>query len=430
MSEKLPISRFQRDLTDSTVLRNLGVAFGHTVLACDSLARGMAKIGVGTAAIDADLDAAWEVLAEPVQTVMRRHGIAEPYEQLKALTRGKAITKDVLHEFIRGLAVPAAERDRLLALTPRALRRAGGDAGAERGRRGRSATRPRRRATATTSAAMSFVAALARAERVNRSLLCVGLDPDPARFPGAMKGDAARIFEFCAAIVDRTKDLVIAFKPQIAYFAAHGAEAQLERLIAYIHDTAPDVPVILDAKRGDMAIDRRAVRARGLRPLSGRRGDAVAAARLRFDRALPALRRQGRDPALPHLEPRRRRPAGPAPRLRRARLRADRPARRERLEQRRPDRPRRRRDLPGRDRPRARDRADAAAAHPRHRRAGRRCRQRRCARAGAAAPSGRPAPIIVSSSRAVLYAGSGADYAEAARAAAEAARRELAAALT
>jgi adenylosuccinate lyase len=80
----------------------------------------MAKIGVGTAAIDADLDAAWEVLAEPVQTVMRRHGIAEPYEQLKALTRGKAITKDVLHEFIRSLAIPAGERDRLLALTPRA----------------------------------------------------------------------------------------------------------------------------------------------------------------------------------------------------------------------------------------------------------------------------------------------------------------------
>ena len=78
MSEKLPISRFQRDLTDSTVLRNLGVAFGHAVLACDSLERGMAKLGVGTAAIDADLDAAWEVLAEPVQTVMRRHGIAEP----------------------------------------------------------------------------------------------------------------------------------------------------------------------------------------------------------------------------------------------------------------------------------------------------------------------------------------------------------------
>ncbi len=119
MSEKLPISRFQRDLTDSTVLRNMGVAFGHTVLALDSLARGMAKLGADPAAIHADLDAAWEVLAEPVQTVMRRHGIATPYEQLKELTRGKAITKDALHAFIRGLAIPAAERERLLAMTPR-----------------------------------------------------------------------------------------------------------------------------------------------------------------------------------------------------------------------------------------------------------------------------------------------------------------------
>ena len=119
MSEKLPISRFQRDLTDSTVLRNVGVAFGHTLLALDSLARGLAKLGVGRAAIDADLDAAWEVLAEPVQTVMRRHGIANPYEQLKALTRGKAIGKDALHAFIRGVALPAEARERLLALTPR-----------------------------------------------------------------------------------------------------------------------------------------------------------------------------------------------------------------------------------------------------------------------------------------------------------------------
>jgi orotidine-5'-phosphate decarboxylase len=99
---------------------------------------------------------------------------------------------------------------------------------------------------------MSFLAKLAEAERANRSLLCVGLDPDPARFPDGMRGDPARIFEFCAAIVEQTRNLVIAFKPQIAYFAAHGAEAQLERLIAYIHDTAPAVPVILDAKRGDM----------------------------------------------------------------------------------------------------------------------------------------------------------------------------------
>jgi adenylosuccinate lyase len=119
LSEKLPISRFQRDLTDSTVLRNMGVALGHCLLGYDSLARGMAKLGVGRAAIDADLDDAWEVLAEPVQTVMRRHGIENPYEQLKALTRGKAITKEGLHAFIAGLAIPEAERQRLLALTPR-----------------------------------------------------------------------------------------------------------------------------------------------------------------------------------------------------------------------------------------------------------------------------------------------------------------------
>ena len=99
---------------------------------------------------------------------------------------------------------------------------------------------------------MKFTEQLARAEQANRSLLCVGLDPDPARFPSPMRGDPARIFDFCAAIVDATRDLVIAFKPQIAYFAAHRAEAQLERLVAHIHATAPDVPVILDAKRGDI----------------------------------------------------------------------------------------------------------------------------------------------------------------------------------
>ncbi|MEO6362961.1 MAG: adenylosuccinate lyase [Caldimonas sp.] len=119
LSDKLPLSRFQRDLTDSTVLRNMGVALGHCLLGVDSLARGMAKLGVGHAAIAADLDDAWELLAEPVQTVMRRYGIANPYEQLKALTRGKAITRDGLHAFIAALAIPAAERDRLLAMTPR-----------------------------------------------------------------------------------------------------------------------------------------------------------------------------------------------------------------------------------------------------------------------------------------------------------------------
>jgi orotidine-5'-phosphate decarboxylase len=99
---------------------------------------------------------------------------------------------------------------------------------------------------------MNFIAQLHAAERLNDSLLCVGLDPEPAKFPGAWKGDASRIYDFCSAIVDATKDLVIAFKPQIAYFAAHRAEDQLERLMAHIKRTAPHVPVILDAKRGDI----------------------------------------------------------------------------------------------------------------------------------------------------------------------------------
>jgi orotidine-5'-phosphate decarboxylase len=99
---------------------------------------------------------------------------------------------------------------------------------------------------------MSFLAKLDSAERANRSLLCVGLDPEPARFPGEWRGDVSRIHDFCAAIVDATRDLVIAFKPQVAYFAAHRAEDQLERLLAYIRRVAPDVPVILDAKRGDI----------------------------------------------------------------------------------------------------------------------------------------------------------------------------------
>jgi orotidine-5'-phosphate decarboxylase len=99
---------------------------------------------------------------------------------------------------------------------------------------------------------MNFINILRQAERQNGSLLCVGLDPDPARFPGQWRGDASKIFEFCAAIVDATADLVIAFKPQIAYFAAHRAEDQLERLMAHMRAVAPQVPVILDAKRGDI----------------------------------------------------------------------------------------------------------------------------------------------------------------------------------
>jgi adenylosuccinate lyase len=118
MAEKLPISRWQRDLTDSTVLRNIGVALGYCVLAYDSCLRGLNKLEVNPARIAEDLDATWEVLAEPVQTVMRRYGIENPYEQLKELTRGKGISKEALHEFIAGLAIPQPARDRLLAMTP------------------------------------------------------------------------------------------------------------------------------------------------------------------------------------------------------------------------------------------------------------------------------------------------------------------------
>ena len=118
MSEKLPISRWQRDLTDSTVLRNIGVAFGHTILAYDSTLRGLNKLEASSEKLAEDLDNAWEVLAEPVQTVMRRYGIENPYEQLKALTRGKGIAKDDMQTFIRGLAIPQDAKDRLLAMTP------------------------------------------------------------------------------------------------------------------------------------------------------------------------------------------------------------------------------------------------------------------------------------------------------------------------
>jgi adenylosuccinate lyase len=118
LSEKLPVSRLQRDLTDSTVLRNIGVGFGYTLLAYDSCLRGLNKLEVNPARLEADLDANWEVLAEPVQTVMRRYGIENPYEQLKELTRGKGISKAALQEFINGLAVPQEAKDLMLAMTP------------------------------------------------------------------------------------------------------------------------------------------------------------------------------------------------------------------------------------------------------------------------------------------------------------------------
>ena len=118
LSQKLPISRWQRDLTDSTVLRNMGVALGYAVLGLDSLARGLDKLEVNADALAADLDKAWEVMAEAVQTVMRRHGLPEPYEQLKAFTRGQPMTQALMQGFVAALALPADEKARLLSMTP------------------------------------------------------------------------------------------------------------------------------------------------------------------------------------------------------------------------------------------------------------------------------------------------------------------------
>ena len=118
LSEKLPISRWQRDLTDSTVLRNMGVALGYAVLAYQSMQTGLGKLEINIAAIAADLDNSWEVLAEPIQTVMRRYGLPQPYEQLKNFTRGAAMTRELMQGFISGLEIPEEEKQRLLAMTP------------------------------------------------------------------------------------------------------------------------------------------------------------------------------------------------------------------------------------------------------------------------------------------------------------------------
>ena len=118
LSDKLPVSRLQRDLSDSTVLRNMGVAFGYSLLAYDSCLKGLSKCEADRARISGDLDDAWEVLAEPVQTVMRRYAVPNAYEQLKDLTRGKSITRDGLMQFIAGLEIPGPERARLRAMTP------------------------------------------------------------------------------------------------------------------------------------------------------------------------------------------------------------------------------------------------------------------------------------------------------------------------
>ena len=118
LADKLPISRWQRDLTDSTVLRNVGVAMGYAALAYQSMSTGLGKLEIDPEALEADLDASWEVLAEPIQTVMRRYGIQGAYEQLKAVTRGKTVRKEDLHKLINSLAIPETDKARLLAMTP------------------------------------------------------------------------------------------------------------------------------------------------------------------------------------------------------------------------------------------------------------------------------------------------------------------------
>jgi adenylosuccinate lyase len=118
LAQKLPISRWQRDLTDSTVLRNLGTGIGHVLIALDSLKRGIGKLEVNTDAMSADLEHNWEVLAEPIQTVMRRYGVEQPYEKLKALTRGQKIDAQAVREFVEALEIPAAAKQELVKLTP------------------------------------------------------------------------------------------------------------------------------------------------------------------------------------------------------------------------------------------------------------------------------------------------------------------------
>ena len=118
LSAKLPISRWQRDLTDSTVLRNLGVGFAHSLIAYEATLKGLGKLEINPARLDEDLDHAWEVLAEPIQTVMRRYNIEKPYEKLKALTRGKAMTPEVIKNFVESLDIPEQAKAELMALTP------------------------------------------------------------------------------------------------------------------------------------------------------------------------------------------------------------------------------------------------------------------------------------------------------------------------
>ena len=234
---------------------------------------------------------------------------------------------------------------------------------------------------------MGFHAKLKTAWEASQSMLCVGLDPDPARFPASFQANTEAIYEFCTAIVDATADTVCAFKPQFAYFAAQRAEPELERLCTYIRETYPDVLLILDAKRGDIgptaeqyareAFDRYGADAVTVNPVP----------RHRLDRAVPALRRARGVRAVPHIEPGRRR-LPIARRRGRAALRPRRPAGRNGVERDRRMRAGGRRDLPRRARHRAIDRRRPAGARSGRRRPGRRHRRDRRRRSDAPMASG------------------------------------------
>ena len=264
---------------------------------------------------------------------------------------------------------------------------------------------------------MNFVESLQTAWRQADSMLCVGLDPDPSRLPAHLADRPDAILAFCREVVDATAGFACAFKPQVAYFAAARAEDQLEALIAHIHRAHPGIPVILDAKRGDIGATAEQYAREAFERY---RADAVTVnPYMGFDSIEPWLgvARSRRDPAVPDVEPRRRRPAV-ARRRRRTALRARRTTGRRAVEHQRPARPGRRRDLSG----------GTGAACARSRRTCLCwCREsaRRAATSTPRCGGRRDAGMIVNSSRAILYASGGEDFAQAAAGVARATRDAL-----
>ena len=240
LAQKLPISRWQRDLTDSTVLRNMGVALGYAVLGYDSLLRGLDKLEINHEALAADLDAR---LGSAGRADPDRDAPLRPAQPLRAAEGADARQGDHARGDRRLHRHAGAARGREGAA-------AGDDAGQLHRRGGRAGQAPGPKGRLM---GIAFTDKLARRRTRQRLAAVRRARPGAgASSPAPGSTTPSRIFDFCATIVDATKDLVIAFKPQIAYFAAQRAEDQLERLMAHIRKVAPDVPVILDAKRGDI----------------------------------------------------------------------------------------------------------------------------------------------------------------------------------